>query len=95
MSTLELQQAVLRDVTALLGDTEAMELLHEVLLQLKEAKGIGRDEPESETADIPYPIPGMPYTHEERMQAIREAEADIAAGRVIEWSKFEEEMMKW
>jgi hypothetical protein len=28
-------------------------------------------------------IPGLPYTHEERLQAIREAEADFAAGRYL------------
>lgn len=32
---------------------------------------------------IPFQrIPGLPYTHEERMESLRKAEEDIAAGRV-------------
>lgn len=40
MSTLELQQLVLRDVSALLGDTDAMEYLRKVLSQLKRERGM-------------------------------------------------------
>lgn len=87
MSTLELQQSVLRDVSALLGDTSAMEYLREVLSQLKRERGM-------EEA-LPYPIPGLAYTHEERMEVVRQAEEEIAAGEMEKWSEFEKEMMTW
>lgn len=87
MSTLELQQSVLRDISALLDDTSAMEYLHEVLSRLKRARGVEDTEQEDVVEAVredalPYPIPGLAYTHEERMEAVRQAEEDIAAGRV-------------
>lgn len=45
--------------------------------------------------DHPYVIPGLAYTHEERMRAVRQAEEEIAAGKMEEWSEFEKEMMTW
>lgn len=93
MSTLELQQSVLRDVSALLGDTGAMEYLREILSQLKRERGMEEADEEEDVMDrdLPYPIPGLAYTHEERMEAVRQAEEDIAAGRVYTI----DEAMEW
>lgn len=83
MATLELQQSVLRDISALLDDTNAMEYLHRVLSRLKRERGMERTEEEDfMEEELPYPIPGLAYTHEERMEAVRQAEEEIAAGRV-------------
>lgn len=97
MSTLELQQSVLRDVSALLGDTGAMEYLREVLSQLKRERGMEETDEEEDVMGKAhlYPIPGLAYTHEERIEVVRQAEEEIAAGKMEEWSEFEKEMMTW
>lgn len=95
MSTLELQQSVLRDVSALLGDTDAMEYLRKILSQLKRERGMKDEDEDVMDKNHPYLIPGLAYTHEERMRAVRQAEEEIAAGKMEEWSEFEKEMMTW
>lgn len=40
-------------------------------------------------------IPGLPYTHEERIESLRQAEEDIAAGRTVAWDDFKKEIATW
>lgn len=45
---------------------------------------------------IPYErIPGLPYTHEERMESLRIAEENIVAGKTTDWEDVKKEMASW
>lgn len=45
---------------------------------------------------IPFErIPGLAYTHEERMESLRQAEENIAAGKITDWEEVKKEMTSW
>lgn len=66
---MDLRKAVLQEVVALWDDSEAMQQVLDYLLSLK---GVDRQ----------ASIPGLPYTRQERQQALMRAEADVLAGKV-------------
>lgn len=54
------------------------------------------DDDLSDLENIPFErIPGLPYTHEERMAALRKAEEQRKLGLSITTEEFEKEMEKW
>lgn len=69
MTTIDLRKAVLEEVIALWDDEEAMQQLLDYLQSLR---GVDRQ----------ACINGLPYTRQERQNALMQAEADVMSGKV-------------
>lgn len=69
MTAMDLRKAVLQEVVSLLDDDAAMQRLLDFLLSLKHADGQAS-------------IVGLPYTRQERQEALLRAEEEVMAGHV-------------
>lgn len=69
MTTMDLRKTVLQEVATLLDDDEAMQQLLDFLFSLKHT-------------DRQACIIGLPYTRQERQDALMRAEEDVMAGHV-------------
>ena len=67
-----------------------MDVIHNMKPSLRKAIYL-MDEPAEENIAFEK-IPGLPYTHEERLESLRRAEADIAAGRTFTHEEVVERM---
>lgn len=71
---------------------------------VKQFKGVEdvdvyKTEPIDDRADnldlLPYPIPGLPYTKEERIASVRKSMEQYRAGQTISMEELKEDMAKW
>ncbi len=69
MTPMELRKNILLELASLMDNEEAMRQVYDFLAALK---GEGMAEP----------VPGLPYTKEERRQSLSQAEAEVMSGRV-------------